>query len=237
MYPARFRSLLPLLVIGLGCSDDSGGPGTPTLAIAKPANGSGDQQVGIVGRELPEELRVVVTSGTEPVPGITVTWATIEGTLEVVSAVTDDAGISSARWTLQELFAQQVATASITGPSGTATVTFTALAGPDPEAWNTVTVTSDGNRFDPAEITIGVGDTVNWYWAPGSAGHNIVPDDGDLPPHSGAPDDYPRGHTFRFTQAGVYRYHCLTHGAPGGLGMAGTVTVLPRQSQARRSRR
>ena len=219
-----------------GCGGDDGGaaPSEPTLAIAKPATGSGDEQVGIEGEPLPEDLRVVVTLGEEPSPGVTVTWATPEGSLEVVSAITDEDGVSRARWTLQRLFAQQVAFASITGPGGTATVTFTALAGPDPDAWNTVHVLSDGNRFEPAEITIVAGDTVNWYWPPGSEGHNIVPDDGDLPPHSGAPDAYPRSHTFRFTAPGTHRYHCAVHGAPGGVGMSGTITVLPSQPEALR---
>lgn len=231
MHEARVAGILLAGVLA-GCGgDDPGGPGPATLAIAKPAANSGDQQVGIVGEPLPEELRVVVTRGEEPVPGITVTWATSEGTLDPVSAVTDAAGESTARWTLQRLFAQQVSTASISGPAGTATVTFTAMAGPDPDAWNTVHVLGDGNRFDPAEITITVGDTVNWYWPPGSAGHNIVPDGGDLPPHSGAPDAYPRSHSFRFTAPGVYSYHCATHGAPGGVGMAGTVIVEPATPQ------
>ena len=209
-----------------GCGgDDGGGPSPAPLAIAKPSDGSGDQQVGIVGEPLPEELRVVVSEGDLPAEGVEVTWSTVEGTITPITTITDAQGVSRARWTLQRLFAQQFSSASITAPSGTATVGFTAMAGPDPDAWNTVHVLSD--RFDPAEITIAVGDTVNWYWPPGSAGHNIVPDNGDLPPHSGAPDDYPRSHTFRFGVAGIYRYHCAVHGGPGGVGMAGTITVLP----------
>ncbi|HYC33719.1 MAG TPA: plastocyanin/azurin family copper-binding protein [Gemmatimonadales bacterium] len=213
-----------------GCGDDDGAaPSEPLLAITKPPTGSGDQQVGIEGRTLPEDLRVIVTRGDQPAAGVTVTWQTPEGSLEVISGVTDASGSSSARWTLQRLFAQQVAFASISGAGGTAQVAFTALAGPDPEARNTVHVGVDGNRFEPAEVTIVAGDTVNWYWPPGSEGHNIVPDDGDLPPHSGAPDAYPRSHTFRFTAPGTYRYHCATHGGPGGMGMSGTVIVLPSQ--------
>ena len=213
-----------------GCAgDDAGSPSPAPLAITKPGEGSGDQQVGIVGEPLQEELRVVVVRGDQPVAGIEVTWATTEGTITPITAITDAEGVSRARWTLQRLFAQQFASASITAEGGTATVGFTAMAGPDPAAWNTVHVLSDGNRFDPAEITIAAGDTVNWYWSPGSAGHNIVPDNGDLPPHSGAPDDHPRSHTFRFTVPGVYRYHCAVHGGPGGAGMAGTITVLAQE--------
>ena len=77
-----------------------------------------------------------------------------------------------------------------------------------------------------AEITIRAGGTVNWFWPPGSTGHNIVPE-GESPPQSGGPDDYPIWHVFRFTEPGVYRYYCAVHGAPGGVGMSGVVTVLP----------
>jgi len=64
-------------------------------------------------------------------------------------------------------------------------------------------------------------------WAAGSVGHNIVPDDGDLPLHSGAPDDWPRYHSNRMHYPGVYHYHCMVHGGPGGVGMSGTIVVLP----------
>ena len=230
----RHRNAAVLVLVLSACGgDDPAAPEAVTLSIAKPAANSGDQQVGIVGTELPEELRVVVTRGDEPQAGVPVTWATIEGSLEVIAGVTDADGVSRARWTLQRLFAQQVSTASITGPGGTATVVFTAMAGPDPDAWNTVHVLTDGSRFEPAEITVFVGDTVNWYWPPGSTGHNIVPDDGDLPPHSGAPDDYPRSHTFRFTAPGLHRYYCATHGAPGGVGMSGVVTILDPEPELR----
>jgi plastocyanin len=218
-------SLLGLLA---GCgADDREAPTPDDFAIEKPAQGSGDEQVGIVGRPLPEDLRVLVTRAGEPAEGITVYWSTAEGSVSPTSDLTDADGISSSRWTLKDLFAQQGAFASLE-PAGPPQVVFLAIAAPDPEAVNTVKVLNDGgNRFEPASITVTVGDTVNWFWPVGSVGHNILPDDGDLPPNSGAPADHPKFLSFRFTIPGVYHYHCTVHGGPGGVGMAGTVTVRP----------
>jgi plastocyanin len=92
---------------------------------------------------------------------------------------------------------------------------------------NTVLVGDGADRFEPVELTIAVGDTVNRVWPAGSAGHNVVPDDGDTPPQSGPLGGYPRFHSFRFEHPGVYRYHCMAHGGTGGAGMSGTITVLP----------
>ena len=76
-------------------------------------------------------------------------------------------------------------------------------------------------------MTITAGDTVNWVWAEGSNAHNIVPDDGNAPGSSGGPTAYPKFLSFRFVSPGVYGYHCTVHGGPGGIGMSGTVTVVP----------
>ena len=77
----------------------------------------------------------------------------------------------------------------------------------------------------PAGLTVTTGGTVNWMWSPGSTGHSILPDDGESPPPSGAPADWPKWHVFTFNRPGVYRYHCAFHGAAGGVGMSGTITV------------
>jgi plastocyanin len=213
----------PLWACGAG---ERAAPAPPELAIAKTEAESGDAQVAAAGRELPQGLRVVVTADGAPAPGVVVTWATSEGTLAPTTDTTDAEGVSTARWTLKFLFAQQVARARL-GVAGVAPVTFTAIATPDPNAGNTVLVRNDGgNRFDPAQITVFVGDTVNWFWPEGSDGHNVVPDDGDSPPQSGPLVGYPKFHSFRFAAPGVYHYHCMAHGAPGGVGMSGTVTVL-----------
>jgi plastocyanin len=170
---------------------------------------------------------VLVTRDDEPAGGVTVYWSTPEGSVSPGTPVTGADGVSSTRWTIQNLFAQQVALSSLE-PDGSSPIAFTAIAAPDPDAANTVLVLNDGgNRFEPSSITVSVGDSVNWFWPVGSVGHNILPDDGDLPPNSGAPADHPKFLSFRFTIPGVYHYHCTVHGGPGGVGMAGTVTVLP----------
>jgi len=211
-----------------GCgSEDRQAPTPADYVIAKAPANSGDEQVGIVGQQLDQELRVFVTRNEQPAEGVTVYWSTPEGSVSPATRVTDADGISSTRWTLKELFAQQVAFASLE-PEGPSLIVFTAIAAPDPDAGNTVQVlNAGGNRFEPAAITVSVGDTVNWFWPVGSVGHNIVPDDGDLPPTSGAPADHPKFLSFRFMLPGVYHYHCSVHGGTGGVGMAGTVTVLP----------
>jgi plastocyanin len=125
------------------------------------------------------------------------------------------------------LFALLFVRALVVGVGGQV-VCFNAIVTPDPVAPISILVLIDGGeRFEPANFKIPVGGTVNWFWPPGSVGHNIVPDNGDSPPHSGAPADWPKWHVFRFTIPGVYRYHCAVHGGPGGVGMSGTVRVEP----------
>jgi plastocyanin len=226
MLMLRSRLAALLLLAGCGAGDRSA-PDPGDLVIAKPPTGSGDAQVGVAGKLLPQELRAVVTRDSVPVEGVTVSWSTSEGSLSDVTARTDAQGISTARWTLQPLFAQQVVVARL-GDAGAPGVTFTAIATPDPEAPNTILVGAGGNRFEPAELTIAAGRTVNWFWPEGSEGHNIVPDDGDLPPPSGPPADYPSYQSFTFARPGVYHYHCSAHGGVAGAGMAGTITVVLR---------
>lgn len=101
-----------------------------------------------------------------------------------------------------------------------------------------VTLTSQ-NVFDPADITIDVGDTVRWEW--GGGFHNVESGDGtnggaafvhDGLFRSGEPTNTV-GNTFEFTfnqsfvdanpmPGGVYRYVCIVH---VDFGMIGSVTV------------
>ena len=112
------------------------------------------------------------------------------------------------------------------------------LSGPSfPDA--DIVAGADGkNVFEPAELTVAVGDTVTWGFA--SAGHNVCcrTDDNDrvgLPADtegfaSYGPDEspdgsfVPRGETYEhtFDVPGQYDYVCIPH---DDLGMTGTVHV------------
>jgi plastocyanin len=75
--------------------------------------------------------------------------------------------------------------------------------------------------FVPKDITIAAGTTVIWR-NDDSVPHTATADDklfdsGDM--SQGAQFSY------TFTRPGVYPYYCTWHGAAGGQGMAGTVTV------------
>jgi plastocyanin len=217
--------------------EDRQAPTTADLVIEKAPEASGDEQVGVAGTPLPADLRARVTRDGKPVEGVTVYWTTMQGTMDPPEAPTDAEGVSASRWTTQGRYLQQEAFASldpVTGPRVPGSVLpgmimYTALAYPDPGAPNTVLVLNDegGNRFQPASITVPQGGVVNWYWPVGSEGHNVVPDDGNAPATSGAPAGYPKYLSFTFANPGVYRYHCAVHGGPGGVGMSGSVTVLP----------
>lgn len=224
----------------LSCgSEDRQAPTLADFVIEKPAD-SGDRQVGVAGRPLGGDLRARVTRDGKPVEGYVVYWTTMQGTMDPPSAPTDADGISASRWTTLLEYVQQEAFASLEPVRGTRVpgsvlpgmIMYTALAYPDPDAPTTIRVLNDGgNRFEPADLTVSVGDTVNWYWPEGSVNHNVVPDDGNAPPTSGAPADYPKFLSFTFASPGTYHYHCAVHGEPGGVGMSGTVTVLPPDTQ------
>lgn len=239
MRPIAGRYALGVATLGLlaACgSGDRQSPSNGDLVIEKAPTNSGDRQVGVAGEPLEQDFRVLVTRDGEPAEGVTIYWTTMQGSMDPATDLTDADGISASRWTTKYVYVEQEAFASldpVTGPRVPGSilpdmVMFTAIAAPDPDAANSVLVVSDGgNRFEPASITVTAGDTVNWFWPVGSTGHNIVPDDGNSPATSGAPTGYPKFLSFRFMIPGVYHYHCAVHGAGGGAGMSGSVTVLP----------
>jgi plastocyanin len=230
------KAMLLATTLGLlGACDpeDRQAPTTAEFVIEKAPEVSGDKQVGVAGEPLPEDLRARVTRDGRPAAGVTVYWTTMQGAMDPPEAVTDAEGISASRWTTQNTYLEEEAFASldpVTAPRVPGSILpgmimYTALAYPDPDAPTTVLVMND-NRFEPASIVVPAGGIVNWFWSAGSAGHNIVPDDGNAPATSGAPAGYPKYLSFTFANPGVYRYHCAVHGGPGGVGMSGSVTVL-----------
>jgi plastocyanin len=219
----------PAAVLWTGCQGgDRAGPDSGTLEIARAPANSGDQQIAIGGTPLANPLRVVVTRDGMPAEGVTVYWRTTEGSASPTSATTDVNGISTTSWTLAFFIAEQFLAATLDTITRSPLVGFTARSIPGPAHGTIIQVlTEGGNRFEPADVTVPLGGRVNWYWPPNSSGHNVVPDNGDSPPHTGPLESGPMTHSFTFTVPGVYLYHCMAHGAAGGVGMSGTVTVLP----------
>jgi len=89
----------------------------------------------------------------------------------------------------------------------------------------TANVSVEDNAFAPVNITVNVGDTVEWTWA-GANPHSVTADDGSFdsnPPPANFQTSGSFSHTF--TAPGTYRYYCRVHGAPNGVGMSGTITV------------
>jgi plastocyanin len=79
--------------------------------------------------------------------------------------------------------------------------------------------------FSPKDVTIPAGGTVIWTLRSGF--HSVTADDGSFLQPLGSTWDH-FAHTFPSSQvaaAATFRYYCEEHGAPGGIGMAGTVTV------------
>jgi len=78
--------------------------------------------------------------------------------------------------------------------------------------------------FDPPLLTIPVGDTVRWQWGD-TQSHSTTSDTGawDSGVHTAPP---PFSFPWTFTAPGTFPYHCAIHGATGGIGMSGTITVI-----------
>ena len=75
-------------------------------------------------------------------------------------------------------------------------------------------------RFEPVEVTVSVGGTVEWGDIRGR--HQIVADDGSF-----RSDVLVLGSRYRhtFTKAGRYQYYCFFHGEAGGKDMAAVIVV------------
>jgi plastocyanin len=230
------RTVWVAVVAACGGGDGNGGneppPDDDPPVIQEAPTSSGDNQTGTVGEPLGSELRVLITLTGDPQAGVNVGWATPNGgSLAPATSATGADGIATTTWTLGPDPGTQTATATVDGADGSP-VTFTATAEddepPPPPADASIQVLGPGggNRFDPTEVTIQVGQTVRWVWPSTSRDHNVVPDD-EEPAPSGGLEDGPNDYSFTFTTPGTYAYHCANHGAAGGVGMSGTVIVEP----------
>ena len=99
-----------------------------------------------------------------------------------------------------------------------------------PEARADTAVTIQTSAYEPKDTVIKVGDALVWT-NQDAAGHSVTADDNAFDSHPGCGGGGPcleNGEEFShtFTTGGKYGYYCRLHGGPGGVGMAGTVTVL-----------
>lgn len=115
-------------------------------------------------------------------------------------------------------------------PTTSPTPTPTTSPTPTPQIHN---VSMIDNEFVQDDITINVGDTVRWT-NNGQLNHTVTSSEGpgdifnsddEFPLPTGMePGDV---FEFTFTEEGDFPYFCEFHGTPGGVGMAGTITVEP----------
>jgi plastocyanin len=75
--------------------------------------------------------------------------------------------------------------------------------------------------FSPASLTVHAGDTVVWT-NHGSVAHTVTADNGSFNSGSLSPG---QSFSHTFPSAGTVAYHCQFHGAAGGVGMSGRITV------------
>ena len=80
--------------------------------------------------------------------------------------------------------------------------------------------------FSPRDVTISAGTRVVWSWndtEPHSTTSDAAPPVWDSNVRTGVGQQFTR----TFSDPGTFPYHCTVHGAAGGIGMAGTITVTP----------
>jgi adhesin/invasin len=130
------------------------------LEASKIAKASGDNQSGVLGRPLPQSVVVTVTDPNDvPVPNATVAFSASPGGSVVPALATTDAnGRATGIWTLSKTLGPQTATASLVGPQGSPSVTFSATA---TGATTIVKVSGDGQQAAagaqlPAPLTVKV---------------------------------------------------------------------------------
>jgi plastocyanin len=93
-----------------------------------------------------------------------------------------------------------------------------ALGGPG----QTVDVSVSDYQFSPKVLTVKKGTIVKWT-NQGQTNHTVTADDGTTFKSN---ISVGQSFTFTFDKTGTYAYYCSLHGAAGGQGMSGTITVV-----------
>ncbi|HEV2130959.1 MAG TPA: Ig-like domain-containing protein [Longimicrobiaceae bacterium] len=167
----QVRGVRPGIVTITASSEGRSGTASVVVTAGPPSQlmiVSGSAQTAPVGGALPDPLVVRVTDADgNPVPGVTVSWATASGSgvVQPASSVTDAAGIARAQWRLGAQPGDHSATATL---AGVGSVTFTALARAN--RVNSVTVTPGSTTLNALNGTVAL--TATAYDASG----NVVPD-------------------------------------------------------------
>jgi plastocyanin len=229
----RSAARLLAVVAVTACSDsdgaDLGGGPDPVARSAILAEPSGNRQTGTAGEDLDTPLRIVVLRGGTPEAGAVVTWSApgIGALMTPAVDTTGTDGISASIWHLGDQPGAQTSQAAVAGGADGAPVPFTATAeepggGGPPAAIEIRLLSSGGNRFEPANVTIAAGTTVTWTWVGGF--HDVTATGNPAFPSSGAPGAPPRSFSHTFNAPGTFLYFCSVHGSPGE-GMRGTIVV------------
>lgn len=194
----------------------------PAATIAK---SGGDGQSGVVNTMLADPLQASASDQFgNPVGGVGVMWQVTGGTATVnppSSSTSSSEGEAETVVTLGGTAGAITIQAVSTGLTGSP-LSYTATAQALPTM---VTVQVVNNLFQPANVTIATGGTVTWNWAVTTTiAHNVSPDVTE-PVRSGNPVPGPTSYQFTFNTPGTYQYFCEVHGAPGLVGMSGTIIV------------
>jgi plastocyanin len=221
------------ILLGSGCGGSGGTnpppppppPPPPSATMAK-ASPSGDAQSGAAGTVLTNPLRVSITQNGAAAAGRTVTWGMEfpnNGSVTATS-VTGADGIATATVTLPGFATTSTILATSAGATNSP-LSFTAIS---TGAGLAVTVNVVNTAFQPAQFQLKQGGRVTFLWGAGSGPHTVTPDPPNTIPSSGVGNkNAPFSFEVTFPALGAFRFFCEVHGAAGGTGMSGTITVVP----------
>jgi plastocyanin len=149
-------------------------------------------------------------------------WSTSDATKATVSAGGLVTGVAAGTATVTARIAQGGTTreAAVTVTVGSGTTPTPPPPPPPPTAPSTATVTTPGESFSPATVTIRTGGTVTWTFTGGTR-HNVT-FNGTAPTGGNIPDTQGASVQRTFATAGTYSYTCTRHS-----GMNGQVVVQP----------